>query len=190
MAPAQEQSQTAESVNPKDLAGRAKPPLHLVPLSALLPVAEVMRLGASKYGPHNWRDQPIGHTPYISAIMRHAIAYAGGESIDPESGQSHLAHIASGALILLDAVQAGTAKDDRPGGVVRVPANDDASEIPVAEFRRRLAALNSEQKREYDRQLVGKGISSREADRALRAAETYRYAIHSQPRTDTAERGW
>lgn len=122
MSPAQSQ---AEAVNPKDLAGRAKPQLHLIPLPALLPVARVMELGAAKYGPHNWRDTPIAHTPYISAMMRHLIAYSGGEDLDPESGQSHLAHIASGAMILLDAVLAGVAKDDRPGGVMRTPANDD-----------------------------------------------------------------
>lgn len=160
-----------EAINPKDLAGRSKPQLHLIPLPALLSVSRVMELGSAKYGPHNWRDQPIGHTPYISAMMRHLIAFSGGEDLDPESGQSHLAHIASGAMILLDAREAGTAKDDRPGGVVRAPANDDNYEIGFAEFHRRYHALSTAQRAAYSAGMVGKVGTSEESDAALRAAE-------------------
>lgn len=179
MSPAQSQE---EAVNPKDLAGRAKPQLHLIPLPALVPVARVMELGAAKYGPHNWRDTPIAHTPYISAMMRHLIAYAGGESVDPESGQSHLAHIASGAMILLDAVLAGVAKDDRPGGVARTPANDDVqtpagsvipSEIFYADLSAEWASFAEHQRNEYR---VQRRLGATMED-ALREARIHRETV-------------
>lgn len=103
-----------DDANPKDIAGRSKPQLHLIPASALVPVARVMELGAKKYGPYNWRDQPVAYTPYLSAAMRHITAFLNGETIDPESGQSHIAHAAAGLLILEDAIVNDSAKDDRP----------------------------------------------------------------------------
>lgn len=104
----------SEDANPKDIAGRAKPQLHLIPVGAMIPVAKVMELGARKYGPYNWREKPIAYTPYLSAALRHIAAFLNGETTDLESGQSHIAHAAAGLLILQDAIAAGTAKDDRP----------------------------------------------------------------------------
>lgn len=101
-------------MNPKGAAGRAKPQFHLIPVGALAPVAKVMELGAKKYGPYNWRETPVNYTTYLSAVGRHAAAFLDGEDQDPESGQSHLAHIAAGMMILLDAIVTGNAKDDRP----------------------------------------------------------------------------
>lgn len=101
-------------MNPKDIAGQSKPQLHLIPAAALPVVARVMELGARKYGPYNWREKPIAHTAYISAAMRHLLAFLNGEDLDPESGQSHIAHAAAGLLILEDAMRVETAKDDRP----------------------------------------------------------------------------
>ncbi len=98
--------------NPKDIAGRAKPQFHLVPVTVGL--VRVMELGASKYGPYNWRDKSVTHTAYISAAMRHLRAFLDGESVDPESGALHIEHAAAGLLILADAMACGTAKDDRP----------------------------------------------------------------------------
>jgi len=100
--------------NPKHAAGKAKPQLHLIPASALIPLARVMESGASKYGAYNWRGQPVTTTTYISAAQRHLVAYLDGEDTDPESGQSHLAHVAACAMILLDAVVTGNAENDRP----------------------------------------------------------------------------
>lgn len=100
--------------NPKDIAGRAKPQMHLIPAAAKVEVAKVMGLGAAKYGPYNWRDVPVAYGPYLAAIERHATAFVDGQNLDPESACSHLAHIAAGAMILLDAIITGNAKDDRP----------------------------------------------------------------------------
>jgi hypothetical protein len=100
--------------NPKSAFGMTKPPLHLVPSSALVRVAMVMKLGAQKYGPYNWRDESVAATVYVSAAERHLRTWLDGESNDVESGQSHLAHAAACMLILLDAGDIGRLIDDRP----------------------------------------------------------------------------
>lgn len=100
--------------NPKDLAGRSKPQLHLIPPSALLYEAKVMELGAAKYGPYNWREKKVTATAYISAAMRHLMSLLDGEDIDAESNQSHAAHVRSCMGIFLDALATGNLIDDRP----------------------------------------------------------------------------
>jgi hypothetical protein len=100
--------------NPKSAYGIVKAPLHLVPSTALVQVAEVMRLGAAKYGPYNWRDQDVAATVYVSAAQRHIAAWLDGEDIDTESGQPHTAHAAACLLILLDACVNKALIDDRP----------------------------------------------------------------------------
>jgi hypothetical protein len=100
-------------LNPKDVAGKAKPQLGLIPTGAMAPVAQAMANGL-KYGPYNWRYKPIGHMAYLHALLRHIQAVIGGEDIDPESGAPHLAHVAATAMIVLDAKSVGTLKEDRP----------------------------------------------------------------------------
>lgn len=103
-------------INPKDLVGATKAPLGLLPWTALIQVAPVFALGAAKYGPYNWRERgkPVQHMTYVEAAFRHLAAYVDGETTDPESGVSHLAHAVAGLLILLDASAVGNSKDNRP----------------------------------------------------------------------------
>lgn len=101
--------------NPKTAAGALKTPtLSVVPASAILQMGEVMRLGAAKYGPFNWRDYPVTYSTYIDAAVRHLMQFWDGETVDPESGQSHLAHAMAGLGVLVDAIATGNATDDRP----------------------------------------------------------------------------
>jgi hypothetical protein len=86
----------------------------LVPAGALIQMAGVMQLGAEKYGPFNWRKDPVEAMTYVHAAMRHLTSWVDGESVDPESGESHIAHVASCMAILLDANACGTMIDDRP----------------------------------------------------------------------------
>lgn len=103
-------------LNPKDLIGATKSPLGLIPWTALVQVAPVFALGARKYGAYNWRTpgQPVQHMTYVEAAFRHLAAYTDGQTIDPESGSSHIAHAICGLLILLDAAAVGNAVDNRP----------------------------------------------------------------------------
>ena len=100
--------------NPKTAYGKAKPPMQYVPPVALLELGLVMEHGASKYGPMNWREDPITASTYYDALMRHAFQYWDGNDRDLESKQKHLAHIMACCAILLDAEASGTLIDDRP----------------------------------------------------------------------------
>jgi len=100
--------------NPKDRIGVTKPTLHLVPAAAMIRMAKVFELGAAKYGPYNWRDNAVKETVYLSAALRHIMSRLDGEDTDPESGQSHLAHVAACMSILIDAAATGNLVDDRP----------------------------------------------------------------------------
>ena len=100
--------------NPKTQHGEAKPSMSLCPPVAMQAMARVMRNGADKYGPWNWRDQPISMSVYLDAIGRHWSAMCAGEDLDPDSGLSHLAHIMAGCGIIMDAVDQGCMTDDRP----------------------------------------------------------------------------
>lgn len=99
--------------DPKGEAGAKKAPMWLLPPVALEQTAWVHKLGNDKYGPFNWRKTGVCATTYVSAIMRHLNAWRDGEDLDPESGISHIAHIATSCNILLDAAACGTLQDDR-----------------------------------------------------------------------------
>lgn len=99
--------------DPKGAAGALKTPLGLIPSYAMEQTALVHKLGSEKYGPFNWRDTGICASTYVNAILRHLNAWRDGETVDPESGISHLAHVACSCNILLDAGFCGTLQDDR-----------------------------------------------------------------------------
>jgi hypothetical protein len=84
----------------------------------------VHKLGADKYGPWNWRETGVCASTYVNAILRHLNAWRDGESLDPESGITHLAHIACSANILMDAEVCGKLQDDRN----KRPTNDETEE--------------------------------------------------------------
>lgn len=99
--------------DPKGQAGSLKAPLGLVPPYAMEQTAWVHKLGAEKYGPWNWRETGVCASTYVNAILRHLNAWRDGEDLDPESGITHLAHIACSANILMDAEVCGKLQDDR-----------------------------------------------------------------------------
>jgi hypothetical protein len=99
--------------DPKGAVGALKTPLGLIPSYAMAETAWVHKLGAEKYGPFNWRKTGVCASTYVNAIMRHLNAWRDGETLDPESGISHLAHVACSCNILLDAGFCGTLQDDR-----------------------------------------------------------------------------
>jgi Domain of unknown function (DUF5664) len=103
----------SKPLDPKGEAGSKKCPLHLIPASAMEETAYVHKLGSDKYGEFNWRKTGVSANTYIAAIMRHLNAFREGEDLDPESGRSHIAHIAANANILLDAAACDTLVDDR-----------------------------------------------------------------------------
>lgn len=100
--------------NPKDVIGSTKPPLHNVPCGPLYQIGAAMLSGACKYGSHNWRSIGVRSDVYYDAMLRHIMSWWEGETLDPESGAPHLAHVAACCTILLDAEAAGKLADNRP----------------------------------------------------------------------------
>lgn len=83
-----------------------KPRISLVPPALLEQVALVRAWAiATKYkDENNWRKVPPRE--YLEAILRHALACIrkGWAATDPESGLSHMAHIATNAAFILELV--------------------------------------------------------------------------------------
>jgi len=105
---------TTDTTNPKDLLGMKKPPMWLIPQSAMVILSRVMALGAAKYQPYNWRSKKVRATVYVSAAQRHLAQWLDGDSNDEESTVSHLGHVMACCAILLDAQATGNLVDDRP----------------------------------------------------------------------------
>lgn len=99
----------------KDDAGKPRP--DLLPAGPLLAVSRVLAFGAKKYGDNNWHRVPEAKTRYHAAALRHLLQWASGEARDPDTGESHLAHVACCVLFLLwfeerDAAKAEAAPAD------------------------------------------------------------------------------
>lgn len=102
-------------MNPKDLLGIQKVPLHLVPASSTIYQALAMADGAHKYGPYNWRDNKVIASIYISACKRHLDAwFDSSEELAGDSEIPHLGHALACIGIIVDAYETGNLKDDRP----------------------------------------------------------------------------
>lgn len=69
-----------------------KPRMDLLCPQVLLEVGAVLEFGARKYSPNGWRSVPDLKARYTAAALRHMTAHMSGESVDAESGLSHLAH--------------------------------------------------------------------------------------------------
>ena len=106
-------AEAPKNINPKDLVGGPKFSLSILPAAGLVCLEAPFRDGASKYGPANWRDQPISGRVYLDAAFRHLLLYAAGQDVTDDTGICHVAAAASNLLILLDAREVGSLKDDR-----------------------------------------------------------------------------
>nr|WP_142850688.1 dATP/dGTP diphosphohydrolase domain-containing protein [Telmatospirillum sp. J64-1] len=89
-----------------------KPPMGLIPRSALVAEAEVLAFGAKKYAKHNWRGG-MEWSRLVDAALRHITAWNEGQDTDPETGASHLAHARCCLGFLIEYQEKGTGTDDR-----------------------------------------------------------------------------
>lgn len=100
----------------KKLAGTkydsGKPPLSLIPRSAIEAEGRVLAFGAKKYAPDNWR-KGFAWRRLIDAALRHVYAVADGEDRDPETGELHAAHARCMLGFLIEHQVSGLGVDDR-----------------------------------------------------------------------------
>lgn len=107
----------------KAAQGIEKPRLDLIPLTALTYMALGLQEGARKYGSASWREvESVDLAQYVAATMRHLMAYADGEDIDPESGNPHLSHAMASLAIMVDLIEQGNGTDTRPATAGPGPA--------------------------------------------------------------------
>lgn len=99
--------------NPKDRYGLAKVPLSLIPSSAKVFMAMGLGEGARKYGPFNWRVEPVQSRIYLEAAMRHLELLLDGEDFDRDTGLHHGCFVLSSMAIYLDAMVYGSLIDNR-----------------------------------------------------------------------------
>lgn len=77
-----------------------KPRFSLIDPKFMLEFAQVMTMGAEKYGADNWKTIENAIPRYKDALHRHMNAFEQGKMDDEESGLSHLAHVAANAMFL------------------------------------------------------------------------------------------
>lgn len=103
-----------DGTNPKDLIGSKKLDMTSLPAVAIAHGNHAMMDGAGKYGPYNWRDNPVQAKVYVDAAIRHLLAWFEGEEEAKDSGVHHLGHVIGCMAILLDAQATGNLVDNRP----------------------------------------------------------------------------
>src|SRR5436190_18734603 len=93
-----------EGVNPKDLIGVTKAPLHVVPMSSIAYMSFCMYDGGVKYAPTNWRDISVKLSIYAEAGMGHFMSLIDGQDFDPVTQLHHAGYAMSCGAIILDAL--------------------------------------------------------------------------------------
>ena len=145
--------------NPKTLVGSKKVPLHLIPPSAKHFLAMALEDGGKKYGPYNWRDEPISVSTYYSAGQRHWDAFWDGEDNAQDSQIHHLAHAMACCALLLDAMTVGKLVDDRP-------TKGAASKLQLEYYNKKevtpIGEVRTVTSKEFDR-IIAEGNRTREA---------------------------
>lgn len=99
--------------NPKDAIGARKAPMSTVPAAVLAELGVAMLEGACKHGKYNYRAVGVRASIYYDATFRHLMAWWEGESIDPDSGLSHITKAIASLVVLRDAMIQGKMTDDR-----------------------------------------------------------------------------
>lgn len=75
-------------------------------------LSEVLTYGAKKYADRNW-EKGMDWSRVFGGLMRHMWAWWRGESFDPETGFSHLAHAACCIMFLVTYEKRNVGNDNR-----------------------------------------------------------------------------
>lgn len=86
--------------------------LDLIPVSIFTALGAVLSFGAKKYADRNW-EQGFKWSRVYGAMLRHLVAWYGGEDRDPESGLSHLDHALCNMTFLKEFEKTHPELDDR-----------------------------------------------------------------------------
>lgn len=103
-----------KDTNPKDAIGVTKSPLSCLPMQVVYEAGLGMYEGALKYGAFNYRSAGVRASVYYDAVQRHLNQWWEGESIDPDSGLSHITKAITALMVMRDAMLNEKFEDDRP----------------------------------------------------------------------------
>ena len=107
-----------------------KPDWSLFPFDAAEGVVRVLMQGAKKYDRDNWRkgtDDPEAQREIFNSMMRHAVALQRGETLDPQTGEHHVLHLACNALFLSAFAETHKREADAFNDMLSVDLTDDGS---------------------------------------------------------------
>jgi len=76
-----------------------KPRIDLIDCEFAEGMGRVLAFGSKKYAAHNWR-KGLHYSRLIRAGLGHIFRFAKGETLDPETGESHLLHAACCVMFL------------------------------------------------------------------------------------------
>ena len=94
----------------KDDADKVR--MELIPPELMIAVGDILTSGAKKYDDRNW-EKGMKWSRVYGALLRHLIAWWGGEKKDPETGRSHLWHAGCCITFLIAYEMRGVGEDDR-----------------------------------------------------------------------------
>lgn len=99
--------------NPKTQFGITKPRATYTPPIPYLEYSLAHLQGALKYGPFNWRDDPVTMSTYLDAAESHIAKFRAGMNYASDTGIHELGHAMTCLSIVIDAQAYSTIKDDR-----------------------------------------------------------------------------
>lgn len=98
----------------RDNQGKVQYSLLLDFPNALEGATRCLEYGSGKYGRTNWQ-KGLAYSAIMDSLLRHLVAFAGGEDNDPESTLPHVDHIVCNAALLAEMVRIHIEQDDRQG---------------------------------------------------------------------------
>lgn len=90
-----------------------KLPMHLIPTSTYIAMAEVLQIGAMKYSERNW-ERSMRWSICYSSCLRHLFKWWKGEDLDTETQLNHLKHALCNIAFLIEYLETAPNQDDRP----------------------------------------------------------------------------
>lgn len=106
------ESMEEKKKSPGNKFDTGKAPISLIPKEALEEEAKALGFGASKYGRFNFKGG-IEYSRLIDAAMRHILAFADGEDLDPEAKTNHIGNARANLGMLLWMINNKPEMDDR-----------------------------------------------------------------------------
>lgn len=123
--------------------------LDLLPPRAIEIIGFVLRSGALKYAPDNWRECK-DPSRFVRPLLGHTLSHMRGEFTDPESGLPSLAHAICSGLFALDLYLNGAQDRFTMGNYFTIIRKSGKRGVVTKRFRSYTAAWDYLEKNKLD----------------------------------------